>query len=62
MTEKQIKEIASLEKKFGKEFAASIAKLYKAANDLDTLTEQVVANSKAFQAECKEDMKKIKAH
>ena len=62
MTEKQIKQIIFAAQNFGADHAATMAKLFKAANNLDSLAEQVAANSKAFQAKCEEDTKKIKAH
>jgi len=61
MTEKQIKQIIFAAQNFGADHASQMAKLFKVSNDLDALTERVVANSKAFQAKCKEDTKKIKA-
>jgi len=62
MTEKQIKQIIFAAQNFGADHANQMVKLFKVSNDLDALAEQVVANSKAFEAKCKEDIKKIKAH
>jgi len=61
MTEKQIKQIIFAAQNFGADHASQMAKLFKVSNDLDALAERVAANSKAFQAKCKEDTKKIKA-
>ena len=36
--------------------------LAKVKGNWDNLAEQSTANSEAFQAKCKEDIKKIKAH
>jgi len=62
MTQKQIKQIVFAAQNFGADHASQVAKLFKAANSLDKLAEKSTANSEALQAQCEEDMKKIKAH
>ena len=62
MTQKQVKQIVFAAQNFGADHASQIAKLFKAANNLDKLTKEVVANGKALEAQCKEDMEKYKTH
>lgn len=62
MTQKQVKQIVFAAQNFGADHASQLAKLFRVSNDLDSLIEESTANSEAFQAECKEDMKKIKEH
>ena len=62
MTQKQVQQIVFAAQNFGADHASQIAKLFKASNDLEKLTKEVISKSKAFRAQCEEDMKKIKAH
>ena len=62
MTQEQVRQIVFAAQNFGADHASQVAKLFKASNNLEKLTKEVVAKSEAFRAQCEEDMKKIKTH
>lgn len=62
MTQEQVQQIVYAAQNFGADYASQIAKLFKASNNLEKLTKEVVANGKALEAQCREDMEKYKTH
>jgi len=47
---------------FGQELASNLLRVFLSEAKLAKLTKEVVANGKALEAQCKEDMEKYKTH
>jgi len=62
MAKKRTAQYKYWKENFGQELASNLLRVFLSEAKLTKLTKEVVANGEALEAQCKEDIKKIKAH